>query len=204
MAKYNEVNYIHYCLKEQKNLEIAKLKLLKLLSENKEGKGKLYALLAAFSNNLNEKREIYQKGIEEDPISPQVYWGMFTCDLVEEKYESAKENLSRYRDFMQKKQTCNTCLIEILIDEILGIEEQEYIADDYYLTTRLKGERYTVYCEALLSLQDEDYEEAYTKFRYFETLSDDLNLEPIFSLLNTVMAKRNSVFQKVKIDKNIC
>lgn len=204
MSKHNEVNYIHYCLKENKNLEIAKLKLLRLLTENKVGKGKLYALLAEFSTDLEEKKEIYAKGLEVDPTSPQVYWGMFQCNLIEEKYDEAKNNLSKYRDFMQQKLPCNTCLVEILLDEILDIEQTEYVADDYYLTTRLKGERYGVYCEILLSLQDEDYEEAYTKLQYFGMLSKDLNLEPIFKLLNAIMVKKNSVFQKVKFDnKNV-
>ncbi len=202
MATAKDLSYIRYCLSEGINLDFAKKKLLNLIKFDKDGDGRLYALLADFTDDLEEKKSICQKALEIDPNSSLVYWKIFMCDVSEKEYQSAKQNLQIYKNLLEEKGNyCNCSLLNILLDELLEIEGQEYLVDEYYNTVRLKGDKYEEYCNILLALQDENYERAYYCAKYLDDTYKDIHLGVVLQLMGEIMLKKEQGFQKVKIDE---
>ncbi len=190
MATARQLNYIHYCLRENKHLESAKEKLVKLIKHDKNQDGRLYSLLADFTDNIQEKRICYEKAIEVDSLTPQAYWGLFGCDLQEENYEGAKQNLAIYTNTLTKKNMyCNTVLLNLLLDEILKIEDQEYYVDDYYNTVKLKGDKLDLYYSIFYLVQEEEYDKAYSMALKLDKNYDEMHMKYVLTLLDSISEK---------------
>lgn len=189
MVTRKELNYIRYCLANRLNLEEAEEKLLSFIKIEEEAR--LYSILASFKDTNEEKRLCYEKALEIDPEYASAYRGLFLCDICDENYESARENLLIYEPlFIQNNGICNMVLYRLLIDELLEIEDEVYEVDDFFGTTRLKDDVLKGYHKIFKYIYDENYEAAYSLAQYINDKEKDIDMEYVIFLISKVIKKR--------------
>lgn len=172
--------------------------LTKLFLANPEN-AQICSALGMIENDIEKKMIYFEKACELDPEYAKSYFGIYECQVHLGNHEEALEAVTKYESLMCENGIyTNMILSKILLEELLGVGDKDYIADHFFGSQRLKGEKLELYTEALYYLADEEYELAYEILYYLSSAYQELNFTTVLKLIEQIGQKTIDDYSKIK------